>query len=122
MRIWWSETAIRQYQKYADDPQVLTTFDSLIDFISESPGRGVRLAELVDQQDRAHRRVSAALDGMGLRSDARIVIATVATPPRPNPPPVLAVAVHTGSVPEGVGADHALLVLGIVPRQAAVIR
>jgi hypothetical protein len=124
VRIWWSNTAVCQYEKYADDGPVLSAFDDLIDFFAESPGRGIRLDELIDQTspDRVHARVRAALKGLQLRSEARIVIATVAPPPRPNPPPVLAVAVHTASVPDGVDAEHALLLLAVIPRQANIIR
>lgn len=122
MRIWWTDLALRQYDKYWNDPQVKSTFDDLIQFFAESPNRGARVGELLQMDDPGHRRVNAVLREMNLPVDARIVYATVAPPPVPNPPPVLAVAVHTASVPEGVAADHSLLVLGVIPRQVAKLR
>lgn len=121
MHVWWTETAIRQYQKYAGDSSVRAAFDDLIEFFCENPNRGARLGELISLTDRHHQRVSSALAGMDLGVDARVVIATVPPPPKPNPPPVLAVAVHVAWRPEGVVADHSLLLLGVIPRQAPVV-
>ncbi len=122
MKIWWSNLAVEQYQKYAGDPQVRSTFDDLVHFFAEQPNRGARLRELLDLDDPIHARVAAALKRMNLQVDARVVVATVAPPPVPNPPPVLAIAVHAAIAPDRVKADHSLLVLGVIPRQLSVLR